>query len=134
MFSSPEVIFSQGQALYSTGTHNFTPTVLGAGYQSVAMRATKVKWPKTIANLFVGHLDLSDDAGQTWRRIATWREDGNDVHDKETGAPLDYSFLQLSFSARQDKPVYSHENSWVRGAFECAMPITTAITIERLKW
>jgi hypothetical protein len=130
MSPKAQVIFDRRECLYDAGTHSFPPTAVGAGYRSIAMRATKVGWPKGIANLFTGHIDVSGDAGHTWRRIASWCEDGNEVCDKSTGAVLEYSFLQLSFSARQDKPVHTPENTWVRGAFECKAPITTAITIE----
>jgi len=126
---APKSSSAEGLPFNSAGAHSFPPTVVGAGFQSVAMKATKVNWPKSIPNLFTGHIDISDDAGQTWRRMASWREDGNEVRDKSTGNVLDYSFLQLSFSARQDRPVYTHKDTWVRGAFECATPITTAITI-----
>lgn len=116
--------------MYSPGTHSFPPTVVGAGYQSLAMSATKANWPKRIADLFVGHIDLSDDAGQTWQRIATWRDDGRDVRDNLTGVVLEYSFVRLFLSARPDKPVYTHEKTWVRGTFDCTAPIITAIAIE----
>jgi hypothetical protein len=125
-----EVVFSQAPARYLPGAHSLPPAVVGAGYQSLGMKVTKVNWPKPVADLFVGHLDISDDGGRTWRRIATWRDDGSDVCDPVTGAVLDHSFLRLFLSAQREKPVYTHEGTWVRGAFECKMPITTAITIE----
>jgi hypothetical protein len=125
-----EIIFRQAEALYPAGTHIFTPVFVGAGFQSIAMRATKVAWPKAIAELFAGYIEFSDDAGLTWRRIASWRESGNDVRDARTGALLHYSYLQLHLSARQDHPVYTHKDTWVRATFDCSMPITTAITIE----
>jgi hypothetical protein len=106
------------------------PAFVGAGYQSIAMKAAKVNWPEPKVELFIGHLELSNDGGLTWRRIATWRDDGRNVADPATGAILEYSFLRLFLSARSDKPVYTHDKTWVRGAFECKEPIITAITIE----
>jgi hypothetical protein len=131
LLSLPEVILSRSEAWYPAGTHSFPPALVGAGYQSLAIRATKVNWPQGVLDLFVGYIDISDNAGVTWRRAASWREDGGDVNDKQVGSVLDYSFLRLVFSARSDKPVYTHKDTWVRGGFDCALPITTAIIIER---
>jgi hypothetical protein len=94
------------------------------------MKATKVDWPMPIPDLFVGQIHLSDDGGSTWQCVATWHDDGREVFDPATGAVLDHSFLRIFFSARLDKPVYTRETTWVRGAFECKKPLTTVITIE----
>jgi hypothetical protein len=125
-----EVIFSRPPTMYAPGAHELPSAEVGAGYQSLAMKATKINWPRPMVDLFIGRLDLSNDGGLTWRRVATWRDDGRDVCDPASGAVLEYSFLQLFFSARRDKPVHTHEKTWVRGAFECKKPIITAITIE----
>jgi hypothetical protein len=125
------VIFSRGASLYAPGMHRLPPAEVGAGYQCIAMTATKVDWPKGVLDLFVGHIDISRDCGQSWSRMATWRDDGRDVRDQTTGRIVECSFIQLYFSARREKPVYTHAATWVRGSFECLKPITTAITIER---
>jgi hypothetical protein len=125
-----ELIFSRPPTVYAPGAHELPSAEVGAGYQSLAMKATKVNWPEPMVDLFIGHLDLSDDAGRAWRRAATWWHDGQDFCDPVTGLIFEYTSLQLFFSARPDKPVYTHENTWVRGAFECKKPLITAITIE----
>jgi hypothetical protein len=129
--SSHEVIFESAQTTYAPGTYHFPPVFVGKGYQSLVVKATKVGWSKGIDDLIVGHLEISNDRGRTWRHMATWRDDGGDVRDEETVELMGYSFIQLLLSARPDKPVFTRENTWLRFSFECKAAITTAITVER---
>jgi len=62
--------------------------------------------------------------------MATWRDDGADVLDAD-GRVVGYSFLQMRLSAHPDKPVVTHEHTWLRASLECILPLTTAISIGR---
>lgn len=131
MYPPHEVVLDVEETTYPPGIYPFPPIAIGKGYQSLVMKASKVGWPKVDTNIFAGHLDVSDDGGKTWRHMATWTDNGCDVHDDDTGKVLPYTFMRLELSARSDKPVYTHEMTWVRARLDCALPLTTALTIER---
>jgi hypothetical protein len=128
---SSSIIFRGLETWYQAGTHQLAPVEVSAGYRSIGMKAKKIGWPKGIADLFVGHLDISFDGTKHWLRMVTWHDDGADILDEATGEMLEYSFAQLFFSARVNDCTHTHTSIWVRGSFECRKSITTAITVER---